>query len=172
MEAWRCIRSEYRGNPFLYFKQSFLTWTGWLHCTSATFQQHGEQWHFLLDDSLNCLKKPQGHPEGITTRMPHSCTDFYFYENVLNHCWTDPSIVSILFTVASEPELAGCEAAALVFPFCDSSFAEGGRRMHVAARPSRMTLGLATNPTITPICCTICSRVVSWRKRKKRKQMF
>lgn len=74
----------------------------------------------------------------------------------------------MLLTVAFELESADCEAAALLFSFCDSSFAEGGRRMHMAAWPSRMTFGLEINPTITPICCTISSRVVSCGKRKKK----
>lgn len=85
---------------------------------------------------------------------------------ISNHCCTDPSVVSMLLTVAFELESADCEAAALLFSFCDSSFAEGGRRMHMAAWPSRMTFGLEINPTITPICCTISSRVVSCGKRK------
>ncbi len=86
------------------------------------------------------------------------------------HCCIDSRVVSVLLTVlfweAAELASADCEAAALSFSCFDSSFAEGGRRMHIAACPSRMTFGLETNPTITPICCTICSRDVSCGKKK------
>lgn len=73
----------------------------------------------------------------------------------------------VVLSAAFKLDLAVCKSAVLFFSFCDSSFAEGGRRMHMAARPSRMAFGLETNPTITSICCTICSRFVSYGKKKK-----
>lgn len=66
-----------------------------------------------------------------------------------------PPVWSVLFTES------GCGGAAFFFSFCESSFADGGRRMHMAAWPSRMTLGLEMNPTVTPTCCTISSRADS-----------
>lgn len=90
------------------------------------------------------------------------------------HCCVVSSVVSVLlsglFWEVFDLESADSSAAALFF--CDSSFAEGGRRMHMAAWPSRMTFGLETNPTIIPICCTIWSRDVSYGKKKHNKKSF
>lgn len=66
-----------------------------------------------------------------------------------------PSVWSVLFSAS------GRGVAAFFFSRCESSFADGGRRMHMAAWPSRMTLGLEMNPTVTPSCCTISSRADS-----------
>lgn len=99
-------------------------------------------------------------------------TDVHLTQNVLfpsAHCYRGSSVVSVLLTV--DVFSADCEAGAWFFWFLDSSFAEGDRRTHVAAWPSRMTFGRETNATITSICSTICSRVVSCGKLKKT-QMF